>query len=204
MPREPFEGSVWGERDPAPRRRDPVDPALGRGDLVDPAPRRRVAADGAPGDGASAGGRRRGRVALALLLGACGLAALGFVVANATGFPDSGEVGEVEFAAAEITAPVERMHSAQRARIRKLMNAPFVLGIPRKRLEAIAECESHGDPRAIGGGGLYRGKYQFHRGTWASVGGVGDPARASELEQDRRAAMLIKRSGSNPWPICGS
>ena len=51
--------------------------------------------------------------------------------------------------------------------------------------------------------GLYRGKYQFHRGTWASVGGVGDPARAPELEQDLRAALLIKESGSNPWPNCG-
>ena len=71
------------------------------------------------------------------------------------------------------------------------------------RLDAIAECESHGDPKAVSSDGMYRGKYQFHRGTWASVGGAGDPARASEIEQDRRAAMLIKQSGSNPWPVCG-
>lgn len=102
-----------------------------------------------------------------------------------------------------IAAPFELIRDAQRQKIRAAMNAPFVLGIPRARLERIAECESHGDPRAIGGGGLYRGKYQFHRGTWASVGGTGDPARASELEQDRRAAMLIKQSGSSPWPMCG-
>lgn len=102
-----------------------------------------------------------------------------------------------------VAAPFEKLHAAQKAKIRKAMNAPFVLGVSRKRLETIAECESHGDPRAIGGGGLYRGKYQFHRSTWAQVGGTGDPARASELEQDRRAAMLLKRSGSSPWPICG-
>lgn len=43
--------------------------------------------------------------------------------------------------------------------------------------------------------------HQF--GTWASVGGEGDPVRAPEPEQDRRAALLIKRSGgSSPWPIC--
>lgn len=102
-----------------------------------------------------------------------------------------------------VAAPFERLHAAQRAKVRKAMNAPFVLGVPRKVLDRIAECESHGDPRAIGGGGLYRGKYQFHRSTWAGVGGTGDPARASELEQDRRAAMLIKQSGTGHWPICG-
>ena len=65
----------------------------------------------------------------------------------------------------------------------------------RAHLKRIAACESHGNPRAIGGGGAYRGKYQFSFGTWASVGGKGDPARASEAEQDRRAAMLLTRSG---------
>jgi hypothetical protein len=73
----------------------------------------------------------------------------------------------------------------------------------RATLERIAACESHGNPRAIGGGGAYRGKYQFSFGTWASVGGKGDPARASEREQDRRAAMLLTRSGRGHWPVCG-
>ena len=71
-------------------------------------------------------------------------------------------------------------------------------------LQAIAACESGGNPRAVGGGGLYRGKYQFDRQTWASVGGSGDPAAAPEAEQDKRAAMLYARAGSAPWPVCGS
>ena len=71
-------------------------------------------------------------------------------------------------------------------------------------LQSIAACESGGNPRAIGGGGLYRGKYQFDRQTWASVGGSGDPAAAPEAEQDKRAAMLYARAGSSPWPVCGS
>jgi hypothetical protein len=70
-------------------------------------------------------------------------------------------------------------------------------------LNRIAYCESKGNPRAIGGGGAYRGKYQFSFGTWASVGGRGDPAAASEREQDRRAAMLLTRSGPGHWPVCG-
>jgi hypothetical protein len=73
----------------------------------------------------------------------------------------------------------------------------------RARLERIAFCESKGNPRAIGGGGSFRGKYQFTYGTWRAVGGRGDPAAASEAQQDRRAALLLKRSGSSPWPICG-
>jgi len=72
------------------------------------------------------------------------------------------------------------------------------------QLQAIAACESGGNPRAIGGGGAYRGKYQFDYGTWASVGGTGDPAAAPEAEQDRRAQMLLDRSGTSPWPVCGS
>ena len=71
------------------------------------------------------------------------------------------------------------------------------------QLQAIAACESGGNPSAVGGGGAYRGKYQFDYGTWASVGGTGDPAAASEGEQDRRAAILLQRSGTTPWPVCG-
>jgi len=71
------------------------------------------------------------------------------------------------------------------------------------QLEAIAACESGGDPGAVGGGGLHRGKYQFDRATWSSVGGSGDPAAASEAEQDMRAALLYERAGAAPWPVCG-
>jgi transglycosylase-like protein len=71
------------------------------------------------------------------------------------------------------------------------------------QLEAIAACESGGNPSAIGGGGQFRGKYQFTYETWAAVGGSGDPAAAPEAEQDRRAAILLAQSGTSPWPVCG-
>ena len=76
-------------------------------------------------------------------------------------------------------------------------------GVSRSTLNAIADCESGGNPHAISAGGTYRGKYQFDYGTWASVGGHGDPAKASAAEQDYRAALLYERSGSSPWPVCG-
>jgi len=71
-------------------------------------------------------------------------------------------------------------------------------------LEAIAQCESGGNPRAVSPDGQYRGKYQFTPETWQAVGGTGDPASAPEAEQDQRAAMLYDQQGSSPWPICGS
>jgi hypothetical protein len=70
------------------------------------------------------------------------------------------------------------------------------------RLEAIAQCESGGDPKAVSADGRYYGKYQFSRTTWRSVGGRGNPADASEAEQDRRAAKLLARDGTKPWPNC--
>jgi peptidoglycan hydrolase-like protein with peptidoglycan-binding domain len=68
----------------------------------------------------------------------------------------------------------------------------------------IAECESGGDPNATSPDGLYRGKYQFHRDTWAGLGGKGDPAKASEARQDQLALELYKDQGTAPWPSCGA
>jgi hypothetical protein len=75
---------------------------------------------------------------------------------------------------------------------------------PSAQMSSIAACESGGNPRAIGGGGAFRGKYQFTYASWHAVGGSGDPAAAPEAEQDRRASMLMARSGAGNWPICGS
>jgi hypothetical protein len=86
-------------------------------------------------------------------------------------------------------------------RVRRHMRAGLTPAV-RATLERIASCESHGNPRAIGGGGAFRGKYQFTYGTWSAVGGKGDPAGAPEGEQDLRAAMLLKRTGGSAWPVC--
>jgi soluble lytic murein transglycosylase-like protein len=75
-------------------------------------------------------------------------------------------------------------------------------GVSLSTLNAIASCESGGDPTAVNAAGYY-GKYQFDTGTWSSVGGSGNPAEASEAEQDYRASLLYSRAGSSPWPVCG-
>jgi hypothetical protein len=99
-----------------------------------------------------------------------------------------------------------RIQAARRARLRRERQEAFASlpgGVSQSTLDAIASCESGGDPTALSSDGSYRGKYQFSFETWASVGGSGDPAAAPEEEQDYRAALLYAQSGSSPWPICG-
>jgi Transglycosylase-like domain len=92
-------------------------------------------------------------------------------------------------------------HEARARRARKAVDAAAVAIPP--HLHAIAACESGGNPGAVSPSGQYRGKYQFDYRTWRGVGGVGDPAAASESEQDMRAAMLYRQRGAQPWPVCG-
>jgi len=63
-------------------------------------------------------------------------------------------------------------------------------------------CESHGNYRTYTGNG-FSGAYQFLPGTWWAVGGVGYPHQNPPLEQDYRAVVLLQRSGSGQWPVCG-
>jgi len=100
---------------------------------------------------------------------------------------------------AERLPQVRERRAAERKQARR--DAAQAAAVP-PQLQAIAACESGGDPTAIGGGGLYRGKYQFSVETWAAVGGSGDPAAAPEAEQDKRAAVLYEQSGPGQWPVC--
>jgi hypothetical protein len=91
---------------------------------------------------------------------------------------------------------------AEKARARHA-RAERPVAIP-GHLAAIAACESGGNPRAIGGGGQYRGLFQFDTATWQAVGGQGDPAAASVAEQVKRAQILYAQSGPGQWPVCGA
>ena len=75
-------------------------------------------------------------------------------------------------------------------------------GVSQSTLDAIAACESGGNYATDTGNGFY-GAYQFDLGTWASVGGSGNPAAALPAEQDYRASLLYSQAGSSPWPVCG-
>ena len=91
------------------------------------------------------------------------------------------------------------LQDARRAKARERTRASSAAS---PTLEAIAACESGGNPATNTGNGFY-GKYQFTLSTWQSVGGSGNPAAASEAEQNQRAALLYAREGAAPWPVCG-
>jgi len=106
----------------------------------------------------------------------------------------------------QVQIGARKIRAARRARLRRERREQFATlpaGVSMDTLEAIASCESGGNPTAISSDGSYRGKYQFSFETWAAVGGSGDPAAASGAEQDYRAALLYAASGSSPWPVCG-
>lgn len=69
--------------------------------------------------------------------------------------------------------------------------------------DALAECESGGDPDAYNPAGPYYGLYQFSQSTWESVGGSGVPTDASPSEQTYRAQLLYQQAGDEQWPVCG-
>jgi len=131
--------------------------------------------------------------------------------------PRIGVAGAVPAKAGVLQRPVARFHktirvtlhhmeAVRKAKLRRERQELFASlpgSVSQATLDAIGACESGGDPTAVSSDGTYRGKYQFDYGTWESMGGSGDPAAASESEQDYRAALLYAASGSSPWPVCG-
>lgn len=99
-------------------------------------------------------------------------------------------------------AKLTRHHAHLRRELRAARRAAARRSTASPALQAIAACESGGNPSANTGNGFY-GKYQFTLATWQAVGGSGNPAQASEAEQDRRAAQLYAQAGAGQWPVCG-
>lgn len=68
-----------------------------------------------------------------------------------------------------------------------------------------AECESGKNPNAIGGGGQYRGAFQFMRSSWKNAPKTpgGDPIDYGYKTQAVVAVALKKHMGTKPWPVCG-
>jgi hypothetical protein len=68
--------------------------------------------------------------------------------------------------------------------------------------DALARCESGGNPRSVGGGGKYFGAFQFTLGTWQSVGMSGNPVDHDYATQKAAAQRLVARSGWGQFPHC--
>jgi len=75
----------------------------------------------------------------------------------------------------------------------------------RRWARSTAECESGGDPKAIGGGGKYRGAFQFLKSTWRNSpkSPGGDPIDYRYRTQAVVAVALKRRGGGHHWPVCG-
>jgi hypothetical protein len=145
----------------------------------------------------------RRKVVLALCAGA--IAAPIPVAALAQTGPDVGDVtAEAVMRKAELRKEARTAKRAAARRVAEKRQAKAAASVPvPPHLEAIAACESGGDPTAVSADGMYHGKYQFSVATWQAMGGSGLPSEAPEAEQDMRAAMLYARSGPGQWPVCG-
>jgi hypothetical protein len=127
-------------------------------------------------------------IAASAMPGDAGAASGGFAVPSAT-------QPEPEQESSTTTSPSRRYDAMwQRLRLSE-----------RRWANRTAECESGRNPRAIGGGGLYRGAFQFMKSTWRASprSPGGDPIRYSYRTQAVVAVMLKRRDGAGHWPNCG-
>lgn len=79
---------------------------------------------------------------------------------------------------------------------------PAPAGSVSANLDAIARCESGGNPDAYNPAGYY-GAFQFSLATWHGLGFSGDPRDYTYAEQKYGAVHLVARSGGySAWPHC--
>ena len=86
-----------------------------------------------------------------------------------------------------------------RARMDELRESRFTAS---PTLQAIAACESGGNPATDTGNGFY-GKYQFTLETWQAVGGTGNPAQRLRGRAGPPRDDALRARGASPWPVCG-
>jgi hypothetical protein len=104
-------------------------------------------------------------------------------------------------------AGVKRKVVAANVRARKFRPKPPPPPAPKPvavspALQAIASCESGGDPAAVSADGLPGLDRELVLAAVGAVGGSGDPAAAPEAEQDRLAQVLYETAGPGQWPNC--
>jgi hypothetical protein len=129
---------------------------------------------------------------------------LGLAAARADASTGTGGVGSggASTTSAPSTSPG---HHAERVSRRYARTWKHFSVRDRRWAHSTAQCESGGDPRAIGGGGAYRGAFQFTRSTWKTSprSPGGDPIAYPYKTQAVVAVLLMHRVGTGPWPVCG-
>ncbi len=132
------------------------------------------------------------------------IAALAALATGSVALDEAGAAsGGVGTAAASGGADADRSSDGTVARYDRLWNR--VAPRDKRWAHRTSDCESGGDPDAIGGGGLYRGAFQFMRSTWKSSprSPGGDPIAYPYRTQAVVAVLLKRRDGAGHWPVCG-
>ena len=133
---------------------------------------------------------------LALALAVAAVLALGWI---ATAGASSGGIGS----AAPSGGGEQRPDARGAAKYERLWHR--VPTRDRRWARRTSQCESGGNPKAIGGGGRYRGAFQFMRSTWkrSPKSPGGDPIAYPYRTQAVVAVLLKRRDGAGHWPVCG-
>ena len=140
--------------------------------------------------------RPRLRIGILLPAAFATLAALALSVAPAVAATDSGGISTGDEDSANRSSKREAKYDRLWDRVSKR---------DRRWARNTAECESGKDPKAVGGGGKYRGAFQFLKSTWrrSPKSPGGDPVKYRYRTQALVAVALKKRDGTHHWPVCG-
>jgi hypothetical protein len=142
-------------------------------------------------------GNASNRAALCAWLATAGVILVALVLAASAGaYASTGGVGSAPTAGGDARAGAGGKYERLWERFK---------AADRRWAHRTAECESGRDPNAIGGGGMYRGAFQFMRSTWKSAprSPGGDPIDHPYRTQAVVAVSLKHELGSSPWPVCG-
>jgi Transglycosylase-like domain len=139
---------------------------------------------------------------------ALAVVAMGLIIVSDASAASSGGIGTGGTGSTDVTQGDTREESETRnervgQRFERLWDR-FPVG-DRRWARATSQCESGGDPDAIGGGGVYRGAFQFMRSTWKASpkSPGGDPIAFPYRTQAVVAVLLMHRDGRGHWPVCG-
>ena len=140
--------------------------------------------------------RPRLRIGILLPAAFATLAALALSVAPAVAATDSGGISTGDEDSANRSSKREAKYDRLWDRVSKR---------DRRWARNTAECESGKDPKAVGGGGKYRGAFQFLKSTWrrSPKSPGGDPIDYRYRTQAVVAVALKRRDGTGHWPNCG-
>jgi hypothetical protein len=140
----------------------------------------------------------------AILIAALAMLATGSISATAAGASGSGGVGTLSGGGTDRPSGGGGANSRVNDRYTKIWTSD-VSRREKRWAHRTAQCESGGDPNAIGAGGRYRGAFQFMRSTWkaAPKSPGGDPVAYPYRTQAVVAVMLKRADGAGHWPVCG-